>query len=144
MASQTTLINQVRALCAKRKLRFTETRRKVLTRLIKEKTPCKAYTLLQHMTATQTQPTSVYRALDFLLQHGFAHKIHSQNGYVACLHPQRAHDCHFLICRHCRAVEECCSPTAARAIDGIVKKNAFQKPQAVLEIYGICKKCHRH
>ena len=44
--------------------------------------------------------------LDFLVAHGFAHKIERLNAFVACLHPDDGHRPAFLICRGCRTVVE--------------------------------------
>ncbi len=51
--------------------------------------PIKAYDLLDQMKATHdaAAPPTVYRALDFLLEHGFIHKLASINAYVGCHHP---------------------------------------------------------
>ena len=135
-------LSQVQALCAARRLRLTAPRREVLLLLLRSPAPCKAYALLEKMAAKNTQPTSVYRALDFLLQHGFAHKIHSQNAYIACHHPQHGHgECHFLICRHCGSAQECCSDATARAISQAARKNKFRQPSAVVEISAVCNRC---
>jgi hypothetical protein len=38
-----------------------------------------------------SQPPVAYRALDFLVAHGFAHKIERLNAFVACAHPGESH-----------------------------------------------------
>ena len=139
--SNSEIIDAVQQLCARKKLRFTAVRNNVLRLLLAEKSPCKAYTLLARLQSNKTQPTAIYRALDFLLQHGFAHKIHSQNSYLACRHPRLQHNCYFIICRHCGCVQECCNANATRAIAQTAKQNNFQAPQAFLEILADCKKC---
>ena len=51
-----------------------------------------------------SQPPVAYRALDFLVANGFAHKIERLNAFIACAHPGAAHAPAFLICRACDAV----------------------------------------
>lgn len=141
-AETSRILAQVQRLCAERRLRLTAVRREVLLLLLRAPAPCKAYALLKRMAAHTAQPTAVYRALDFLLLHGFAHKIHSQNAYIACVHPQQAHgECHFLICRTCGGAQECCSHTTTHAIAQTARKNQFRNPSAVVEIFGECKLC---
>ncbi len=47
-----------------------------------------------------------YRALDFLVKAGFAHKIEALNAYISCTHNGKKHAPAFLICRLCNAVAE--------------------------------------
>ncbi len=135
------VIAGVQRICVQKKLRFTTVRREALELLLKEQKTCKAYTLLECLGQNNNQPTTIYRALDFLLQHGFAHKIHSQNAYVACRHPEDNHDCYFLICEHCGDVDECCNEKASRVIDNTAQNKKFNSKAAFLEIFGECQKC---
>lgn len=131
----------VQRVCIQKKLRLTTVRREALELLLNEKKPCKAYTLLEHLQQNNNQPTAIYRALHFLLQHGFAHKIHSQNAYVPCRHPEDSHDCYFLICERCGDVDECCNKKASRVIVDTAQNKQFNSTRAFLEIFGECKKC---
>lgn len=135
------ILQQVRKLCVKRGLRLTQIRREVLELLLNSPKPVKAYTLLTQQKSGARQPTVIYRALDFLQQNGFAHKIHSQNSYIACHHPQQAHDCYFLICRHCGITRECCNKNTTDVINQLVQQNAFKKPKAFVEIFADCNIC---
>ena len=136
-----TILQQVEELCAERGLRLTRIRRELLELLLRTPKPSKAYTLLAQQTGSTRQPPAVYRALDFLQQNGFVHKIHSQNSYIACRHPRRAHDCYFLICRHCGITRECCNEATTEIINELVQQNAFRKPKAFVEIFADCDKC---
>ena len=46
-------------------------------------------------------PTTVYRALDFLVEHGFIHRIESKNAFFACCEIGVPHEGQFLICDSC-------------------------------------------
>ena len=69
------------------------------------------------------KPPTVYRSLDFLMEHGLIHKIQSLNAYVGCSHPDAHDSCYFLICNECQNIEEHCSIN----INDIVKNNSGGK-----------------
>src|SRR5262245_17913787 len=73
-------------------LRLTEQRRKVLAALLESHVPASAYDVIDRLAGDgrRPAPVSVYRALDFLVVHRFAHRIESRNAYVAC---DRGEDC---------------------------------------------------
>lgn len=71
--------------CEKNKYRFTKPREQVLQTIYNQNTPLSAYDILEILSAKkQTNPPTVYRAIDFWLKHGFIHRIESQNCYVKC------------------------------------------------------------
>ena len=70
-----------------RGVRLTLLRQRVLTVLEEAGEPVKAYAILEALrqpAARPIPPASVYRALDFLQQHGLAHKLETLNAFVAC------------------------------------------------------------
>jgi Fur family zinc uptake transcriptional regulator len=79
--------------CAAEGLRLTPVRRKALELLLKEHRALGAYAILDRLRAAGfgSQPPVAYRALDFLTQHGFAHKIERLNAFIACAHPGESH-----------------------------------------------------
>lgn len=135
-------LQAVEAGCAAQGLRLTKGRRRVLEILLQEHRAMGAYDILGLLTddGYGAQPPVVYRALDFLVEHGFAHKIQKLNAYVACSHPGDAHAPVFLICRVCNAVAETSaalrSPLgqAADALD-------FTIETTVVEAEGLCPQC---
>jgi len=94
--------------CIEHKLKFTPIRRKVLEILLEEHRAIGAYAILEklRLDGFSSQPPVAYRALDFLVEHGFAHKIERLNAFVACSHPGATHTPAFMICRQCDAVAE--------------------------------------
>ena len=109
-------VDAVEAICAERGLRLTAPRRRVLEILLEEHRAIGAYDVLARIAAEGlgAHPPVAYRALDFLVEHGFAHRIEGMNAFVACPCPERRHRPAFLICRGCRAVAEADAPEARR------------------------------
>ena len=96
------------ARCTASALRLTPVRRRVLELLLAEHRALGAYDILGHLSAEGlgTQPPVAYRALDFLVKAGFAHRIEALNAYIACTHLGKDHAPAFLICRSCQSVAE--------------------------------------
>lgn len=123
--------------------RFTPVRRRVLEILLESHVALGAYDILKRLAAEGLgdKPPVAYRALDFLVEQGLAHRIESLNAFVACMHPGQTHNPAFMICRDCRAVAE-----ASGAPDAIAKDAArigFQVETTVVEAEGLCPKCQR-
>ncbi len=83
----------------------------------------------------------MYRALDFLLENGFIHKLESINAYVSCHHPAEAHQVPFLICDKCQCAQEVCDERVAELIEAQAKAFGFRAQAQTLEVHGICKNC---
>jgi Fe2+ or Zn2+ uptake regulation protein len=80
----------------------------VLEALARSDRALTAYQLLDRLRAAGLgkEPPIVYRALDFLLTHGFVHRVERPSAYVACLPGADCHPAAFLICSDCRRVTE--------------------------------------
>ncbi len=76
---------QAEALCRSRGARLTPIRRKVLEALYATHKPMGAYDLAEILgpRGRRLAPITVYRALDFLIEQGFVHRLASQNAYIA-------------------------------------------------------------
>ena len=141
---QKTALDTAEAICQERGIRMTPQRRLVLELIWKSHKPMKAYDLLEQMKhiENQAKPPTVYRALDFLLEHGLVHRISSLNAFTGCQHPKDLHDeCFFLICQSCGNANECCGSSLTSAIQQAAKKQQFTPQRTVLEIAGICQEC---
>ncbi|WP_334130097.1 Fur family transcriptional regulator [Sneathiella sp.] len=138
-------LRQAEAICAARDVRFTEIRRKVLELVWESHGPVKAYDLLEKLDhrLAAVKPPTVYRALDFLTEHGLVHKISSLNAFVGCSHPLRHPECYFLICSGCGEAEECCNPDIVAAIERTTAARDFRAEQITLEISGLCRQCRK-
>ena len=136
-------IQAVRQASAERGLRLTPLRAEVLGLVAQAGKPIKAYDLLDLLRQRHgnAAPPTVYRALDFLLEHGFIHKLESVNAYISCHHPDEAHQVPFLICDVCSDAQEVCDERVAQMIEAQAHRYGF-KPQAqTLEVHGVCKQC---
>ena len=101
-------------------LRLTPVRRRALETLLDNHRVMGAYDVLERLAKDGfgNQPPVAYRALDFLVENGFAHKIRRLNAYAACMHPETDHAPVFMICSQCDAVAEAVVGDVADAIRG--------------------------
>ena len=142
-----TLLDELRRAARDRGLRLTPARLRVLELLSEAHRAMGAYELLDRLRAEGlgSQPPVVYRALDFLIEAGFAHKIERLNAYVACGHPAgdagAEHAACFLICARCRKVAEIEDATLDLAVAQAAAQRGFAMRRTVLEIEGTCPAC---
>ena len=131
------------ARCAAEGLRLTPVRRKVLEILLQEHKALGAYAILDRLrdAGFGSQPPVAYRALDFLSEHGFVHKVERLNAFVACMHPGASHTPAFMICRKCDAVAEAQSTPSKGALGAAAKAAGFQIERTVVEAEGVCPAC---
>ena len=110
------------ALCASAGEALTPLRRQVLAMLLDHHGPAKAYDLLEGLKTgrSSAKPPTIYRALDFLMRMGLAHRIESLNAYVACDVGCMHAPAMFLICDRCQRISELhCEP-----LDGEIRAAA--------------------
>jgi Fur family zinc uptake transcriptional regulator len=130
--------------CAEAGLRFTPVRRAALEILLGEHRAMGAYELLDrlHDAGFGAQPPVAYRALDFLVANGFAHKIERLNAFIACAHPGATHAPAFLICRNCDTVAEAqTSGQSGGTLGAAAEATGFQIERTVVEALGLCPAC---
>ncbi|WP_321338310.1 Fur family transcriptional regulator [Breoghania sp.] len=142
-ACKASLLAVAEAVCAEKKLRLTPTRRRVLELLLDEHKALGAYDILKHLAAEGlgSQPAIVYRALDFLLTHGFAHKVEKLNAFIACTHPQEEHTPAFMICKTCQSIAEIQLPFPQTILGEAGQTNGFKIEKTIVEAEGICPNC---
>ncbi len=139
-------VAEVERLCEQRGLRLTPLRANALRLIADAGRPVKAYELLDQMKATHeaAAPPTVYRALDFLLEHGFIHKLSSINAYVGCHHPGAAqHAVPFLICDRCQSATELEDERIVELLDARARATGFVPQAQTLEVHGLCAACAR-
>jgi Fur family zinc uptake transcriptional regulator len=129
--------------CRRNNLKLTDTRRKVLELLLVAHRALGAYSLLDLLKEAgfRSQPTVAYRALDFLVKHGFAHKVKSLNAFIACTHPGRNHSPAFMICRQCETVAETNPEIPGFNVSVDERSLGFKVEQTVIELQGLCHTC---
>ncbi|HZP67323.1 MAG TPA: Fur family transcriptional regulator [Rudaea sp.] len=136
-------VREVAQACEARGLRLTEIRLQVLELIAASDKPVKAYDLLDRLKDDRgnAAPPTVYRALDFLLENGFIHKLESINAYVSCHHPSVAHHVPFLICDVCETAIEICDERVAKLLADQARSLGFRARAQTLEVHGVCKSC---
>ena len=129
--------------CEQNGLNFTPVRKKVLQILLERGTAIGAYEILDLLRKSgyKNQPPVAYRALDFLVQNGFAHKIEHLNGFIGCNHPGKKHLPAFMICRSCNAVSEDEALAEKFTIGEIASTAGFTVENAMIEARGLCSSC---
>ncbi|MDJ0972102.1 MAG: Fur family transcriptional regulator [Kiloniellales bacterium] len=131
------------ALCARREVRLTKLRRRVLELVWTSHAPIGAYDVLRRLSQEHdgAAPPTVYRALDFLLEQGLIHRIESLNAFVGCADPAEAHASQFLICQDCGAAAELQDPAINRALARSAGSLGFLVKDKTVELRGLCAQC---
>lgn len=129
--------------CRANGLRLTPVRRRVLEILLAEHRALGAYDVLEILRAEGlgAQPPVAYRALDFLVTHGFVHRIEGRNAFVACTRPESAHSPAFLICDGCKLVAELDADRVRSTLGAAAAAVGFSLDRAVVEAQGLCPDC---
>jgi len=136
-------VREVMAVCDERGLRLTPLRERVLRLVAQAELPVKAYDLMDLLRDDKgpAAPPTVYRALDFLLEHGFIHKLESINAYIGCHQPRQPHSVPFLICKSCGRAVEMEDERATRLLTEQAQALGFRPLAQTLEVHGRCARC---
>lgn len=128
--------------CHENGLRLTPVRRAALEILLTTHRAMGAYEVLEALSARGhgTQPPVAYRALDFLVLHGFVHKIQRLNAFVACTGGDPNHAPAFMICRMCDRVSEA-HVGKTSALTKAAETTGFAIEHIVIEAEGVCPRC---
>jgi Fur family zinc uptake transcriptional regulator len=145
-ACQHQLLVEARALCEKRNRRLTRRRLQVFEILLRSHAPMRAYQILACLNQAEDgaiiAPPIVYRALEFLLDEGLAHRIESKNAFISCAHPGHHSAAQFLICSGCEKVAELENHNEAVAADAA--SLGFSIDHSVVEVSGHCAECQKN
>nr|WP_300309457.1 transcriptional repressor [Halomonas sp.] len=143
--TDTALLHQAEQHCARRGVRFTPIRRRVLELIAETSGGLKAYDLLDRLATEHAaaRPPTVYRALEFLIDQGLVHRIESLNAYVACHCPEHTHRFQLLICRDCGRVEELHLDEINDQLASRAHELGFQVQRQTIELLGLCQDCRQ-
>ncbi len=124
-------------------VRLTPVRRRALEILLESHRAMGAYEVLERLAADGfgKQPPVAYRALDFLVEQGFAHRVQRLNAYAACLSTERHHAPVFLICRNCEQVAEAETPALRDSLRDLAAEAEFTVERSTVELLGLCARC---
>ena len=135
---------EAESICTRQGLRLTALRKRVLELVWQSHKPLGAYDILAVLSeedGRRAAPPTVYRALDFLLEHGLVHRIASLNAFVGCNQPEHAHQGQFLICRQCHAAIELEQAAISQAIVAAAAAVGFSVDSQTVEVVGLCAGC---
>lgn len=140
-------LDEARRHCEANKARLTPLRELVLELVWQSHQPLGAYQLLDMLRERyegNVAPPTVYRALDFLQEHGLVHRLATLNAYIGCseLH-QRDHQPSFFICEQCHNAMEVNTPRIGQAIREIASNHQFSAKGNAVEVMGVCNVCAR-
>lgn len=125
------------------RVQLTPVRRRTLEILLEHHKAMGAYDIAQRLGAEGlgSQPVVAYRALDFLMQHGFVHKIEGLNAFVACAFGEEDHSPTFMVCDKCHKVAEAATSLGKGNLGAEAKELGFQINHTIVEAHGICADC---
>lgn len=138
------VLAQAEKLCLQRHVRLTPQRLEVLRLMTLQEGAISAYDLLDLLRESEPQakPPTVYRALDFLLEQGFIHKVESTNSYVLChLIDQPTHTSAMFICDRCGQVKEENTDGVEDIMHTVAARIGFALRHSVIEAHGLCMAC---
>jgi Fur family zinc uptake transcriptional regulator len=130
-------------ICKSKNVRFTPVRQQVFTLMAEQKGAISAYDLLEKLQAfdSKAKPPTIYRALEFLLENHFIHRIESLNAYLMCCHLGCEHPMQLLICDMCQQIIELSDPNIDEAFSLKASQFGFKITNKVLEAHGVCDSC---
>jgi Fur family zinc uptake transcriptional regulator len=136
-------LDEAAALCARRGVKLTALRRRVLELVWGGHQPTGAYAILDALRAEKRKaaPPTVYRTLEFLHAHGLVHRIESMNAYIGCVRPEHPHAGQFLICQSCSTAVELHDADIIAAVARSASRLGFRALHQTVEITGLCPDC---
>lgn len=139
----TEALDQLESYCQGKGLRLTPLRRRVFELVWASHKPVGAYQVLEGLTeeGRKPSPPTVYRSLDFLLEHRLIHRISSLNAFLGCAHPGHPHPAQFFICRKCGEATEVEGQALDRALDSEADRIGFDVQETTVEVLGCCSHC---
>jgi Fur family zinc uptake transcriptional regulator len=146
------MLDAADAACAAHGARLTPLRRQVLGLVLESDQPIGAYALLDRLKESRTgaAPPTVYRALEFLLERGFVHKVERLNAFIGCHSATAPHDhddhdhahtVQFLICGKCGRVQELEDESVRSALANAASRAGFAPGRVTVEVEGVCRDC---
>jgi Fur family zinc uptake transcriptional regulator len=135
---------EVESACERKGLLLTHLRRQVLTIVAESSSPLGAYAIIDQLSRREGKPVApptVYRTLDFFLEHGFVYKIESRNAYAPCEHLGHAHHGVLLLCKKCGRSDEIEDVKLDRLLQEAAARAGFAPHRQMVELVGLCRDC---
>ncbi|CUX97457.1 zinc uptake transcriptional repressor Zur [Candidatus Hoaglandella endobia] len=139
------LLIQAEQLCEQRSVRMTPLRMEVLRLISQQNGAISAYDLLNLLRQSEphAKPPTIYRALDFLREQRFIHRVESTNSFMLCHHlTEPLHTSVFFICDRCGLVTEQKTKNTKNIMKRMASTAGFFVFHTVMEVHGLCLSCH--
>jgi Fur family zinc uptake transcriptional regulator len=139
-------VAEVQGACASRGLQVTPLRLSILSILGESAAPLGAYAIIEALSKREGKsiaPPTVYRTLEFFLEHGFLHKVESRNAYAPCEHLGHAHQGVLLLCEKCGRSDEVEDVALAGALQRTAERAGFLARRRMIELVGLCRDCSK-
>jgi Fur family zinc uptake transcriptional regulator len=135
-------LHKAEVLCQQRGVRLTPRRRRALELILTANQPVGAYTLLSELkSGAKMGPPTIYRALDFLLEQKFIHRVVSLNAFIACIDLDHPHQGQFVICTKCGSTAEIHAEQITSGLNREGRALGFKVEHQVIELSGLCTRC---
>lgn len=140
------LLCEIKKVCIQRYVHLTPQRLEVLRVIAQQHNgSISAYgllNLLRQSSFPNAKPSTIYRALNFLLAQGFIHRIESTNSFVLCqFFLELSHDFSFFICDNCKRVTEQTTTGIVEVLQNTAKITGFIMSHSIIEARGTCFTC---
>ena len=137
------IIKYAQAVTLEKGVRLTDGRRAVLEIIASAPKPLGAYDVLEKLGAyiDNPKPPIAYRALEFLQENGFIHRIESLNAYITCCANHHHEGSQFMICDKCGDVEEAHLCSVPEALQLKTQSAGFKTRYWNVELHGLCVGC---
>jgi Fur family zinc uptake transcriptional regulator len=129
--------------CQEQGSRLTALRREVFELLLRRGGSAKAYDLQDDMQTRhgRVAPSTVYRALEFLMAQHLVHRVDALNTFIACNAEHEAHHPLLLVCSRCEAVTELHDDEVYDAVRKKLREADSGFVESDIEVKGVCGKC---
>ncbi|WP_374545449.1 Fur family transcriptional regulator [Rhodoblastus sp.] len=126
--------------------RLNEMQSRIRDLLAEASKPLSAYDVIDALRDHgRVAPPTVYRALQKLIDEGLAHRLETQNAYVACRDHGPScghrHKAGFMICRACGKTQEFGDEEIERLLSRTAAQGGFTAERVAIEIQGLCAAC---
>ena len=116
---------------------------RVLNHMKRKNRPLSAYEILEDLRSEGVNAsTTVYRALEKLLNVGLVHRIESLNAWMVCCGSHKEEIPVFEICDTCGSVREHFDAAFSRSIATLSERTGFSPNHSIIEIHGRCDDCN--
>ncbi|MCR4667434.1 MAG: transcriptional repressor [Desulfovibrio sp.] len=141
--SQNNIIDTIEKTCKDCGDRLTSLRKSIITLMINENRPLKAYEIIEKMrdNGKRLTPTTVYRVLDFLIEKGFVHRINYLNAFIICKENHKKSPYILFVCSSCENTIEISNKNIIETIQDNINSIGCIADNECIEICGTCNSC---